>query len=161
RRRHGGERARQGLDLHRAPAGRRAGAGGSFAKSVSAMSGSRKREARGRRVRSTKTKKRTRAGASPLPRAELEKRLAARARELARAREEQAAPAEVLRIVWSSPGALEPVFQAMLTDATRLCDARFGVLFRFEGGAAKMMSALGVPPAFAEFVQRGAHRPGP
>src|SRR5262249_22199442 len=74
---------------------------------------------------------------------------------------ERAASAGGLRFMATPAGALEPVFQAMLADATRLCDARFGVLFRFEGGAARMVSALGVPPSFAEFMQRGAHRPGP
>ena len=40
---------------------------------------------------------------------------------------------EVLKVISSSPGALEPVFQAMLENATRICDAQFGVLFRYGG----------------------------
>ena len=57
---------------------------------------------------------------------------------------------------------LEPVFQAMLANATRICDANFGMLFsEFEDGAVSAAAMFGVPPAFAEFWQRGPQRPGP
>ena len=75
--------------------------------------------------------------------------------------EQQTATSEVLGIISSSPGALEPVFQAMLANATRICEANFGALFRFEDGAVRAAAMLGVPPAFAEFWQRGPQRPGP
>jgi hypothetical protein len=61
----------------------------------------------------------------------LECRLAQAQRELTEAREQLAATSEVLRVISSSPGELEPVFQAMLERATRICEAHFGVLFRF------------------------------
>jgi hypothetical protein len=85
----------------------------------------------------------------------------ARTAELSEALEQQTATSEVLRVISSSPGNLEPVFQAMLANATRICEANFGVLFRFKGGAVEAAAMVGVPPAFAEFWQRGAQRPGP
>jgi signal transduction histidine kinase len=48
----------------------------------------------------------------------------------------------------------------MLANAIRICDANFGALFRFEDGVAAAAAMLGVPPAFAEFWQRGPYRPG-
>src|SRR5256886_1327299 len=85
----------------------------------------------------------------------------ARTRDLSEALERQTATSEVLRVISSSPGELEPVFQAMLANATRICGAKFGNLIRFEGGAARIVSKLGIPPAFAEFLQSKPHRPGP
>src|SRR5215470_3576587 len=72
--------------------------------------------------------------------------------------EREKATAEVLRVISSSPGELEPVFQAMLGNAVRICEASFGVLLRFEGGVWRSAAMLGVPPAFAEFWQRGLQR---
>jgi signal transduction histidine kinase len=101
------------------------------------------------------------------PAADLQKQLDGRTRELAEARkhlaealEQQTATSEVLRVISSTPGELEPVFEAMLVNAVRLCEASFGMLFRFEGGAWQAVAMLGVPPAFAEFWQRGPQRPG-
>ena len=92
---------------------------------------------------------------------DLQEQLKRQARELEEARSERAALAEVLRVISSSSGDLDPVFQAMLANAVRLCEASFGMLFRFEGGAWQAVAMLGVPPAFAEFWQRGPQRPGP
>jgi signal transduction histidine kinase len=91
---------------------------------------------------------------------ELEERVEALARELGEALEQQMATSEVLRIISSSPGELELVFQTMLANAIRICDANFGALFRFEDGAASAAAMLGVPPAFAKFWQGGPYRPG-
>src|SRR5207253_7510912 len=84
-----------------------------------------------------------------------------RTRELSEALEQQTATSEVLGVISSSPGDLEPVFQAMLANATRICEANFGVLFRFKGDAVEAAAMVGVPPAFAEFWERGPQRPGP
>jgi GAF domain-containing protein len=80
--------------------------------------------------------------------------------ELRESLQQQTATADVLKVISSSPGELEPVFNAMLTNATRICEANFGMLFRFEDGAWRAAAMLGVPPAFAEFWQRGPQRPG-
>jgi transcriptional regulator with GAF, ATPase, and Fis domain len=68
--------------------------------------------------------------------------------------EQQAATSEVLQVISRSPGDLEPVFQAMLANATRLCEAKFGILFRYEGGLFHPTASLDVPPAFADFLKR-------
>src|SRR5450759_5105040 len=84
----------------------------------------------------------------------------ARTRELTEALEQQTATSEVLRVISSSPGELGPVFEAMLANAVRICEANFGVLFRFNGDASEAAAMFGVPPAFSEFWQRGPQRPG-
>jgi GAF domain-containing protein len=85
----------------------------------------------------------------------------ARTRELTDALEQQTATSEVLKIISSSPGDLQPVFNAMLENATRMCDAYFGILYRFANGAFQAVTLRGAPPAFAEFQQREPIRPGP
>jgi len=73
--------------------------------------------------------------------------------------EQQTAASQVLQVISNSTGELEPVFQAILASATRTCDAKFGLLYRIENGAARIISKLGIPPAFAEYLKRGPHRP--
>jgi GAF domain-containing protein/anti-sigma regulatory factor (Ser/Thr protein kinase) len=73
--------------------------------------------------------------------------------------ERQTATSEVLQIISSSPGELKPVFEAMLANATRLCEAEFGILFRVKDGAAVPVATLGVPETFMELVQRSPLRP--
>src|SRR4029079_5065248 len=75
--------------------------------------------------------------------------------------EQQAATSEVLKVIGSSPGDLEPVFNTMLANATRICEANIGLLFRYEDGAYTAMATLGVTPAYAASLNRGAIRPGP
>src|SRR4029077_6644658 len=109
---------------------------------------------RGRKLRSTGTKAAARVSNGPNSLVELKKQLEERTRELAEAREQQTATSEVLRVVSSSPGELEPVFQAMLENATRICGAKFGILFRYEGGMFHPAAMANVPPAFADFLDR-------
>jgi GAF domain-containing protein len=74
--------------------------------------------------------------------------------------EQQTATSEVLQVISSSPGALEPVFQSMLANATRICEAKFGVLYRFEGGAFHPAAMLNAPAPYADFVwSRGRFLP--
>jgi signal transduction histidine kinase/CheY-like chemotaxis protein len=84
----------------------------------------------------------------------------ARTRELSEALEQQTATSEVLGVISSSPGELEPVFQAMLANAVRICEAKFGTLYLREGDAFRAAALHNAPPAFVEFWQRGPHRPG-
>jgi GAF domain-containing protein len=75
--------------------------------------------------------------------------------------ERQTATSEVLDVISRSPGDLEPVYQAILDNATRICEAKFGVLNLHENGALRMGAMHNVPTAFAEWLrgQRGAYKP--
>jgi two-component system, NtrC family, sensor kinase len=84
-----------------------------------------------------------------------------RTRELTESLEQQTATSQVLQVISSSPGELEPVFQTMLSNATRICEANFGALFRFEDGAVRAAAMLNVPRSYAEFWQHGLRRPDP
>jgi signal transduction histidine kinase len=70
----------------------------------------------------------------------------ARTRDLTESLEQQTATSEVLGVISSSPGELEPVFQTMLTNAVRICEGKFGVMFGFANGAFRALSSLGAPP---------------
>ena len=81
--------------------------------------------------------------------------------ELRESLEQQTATSEVLKVISSSQGDLDPVFQAMLENAVRICDASFGMLFRVKDELVSAAAMVGVPPQFAEFWRRGPQRPGP
>jgi two-component system, NtrC family, sensor kinase len=85
----------------------------------------------------------------------------AQKRELSDSLEQQTATSEVLRVISSSPGTLDPVFDAMLANAVRICEATFGVLSLWQGDAFHVRALHNVPPAFGEFAQRAPLRPGP
>src|SRR5215813_8366146 len=85
---------------------------------------------------------------------ELEQKLEARTRELAEAVEQQAATSEVLRVISSSPGELGPVFQTVLANAVRICQAKFGALFLSEGDVFRNVALHDAPPAYAEGRRR-------
>jgi two-component system NtrC family sensor kinase len=90
------------------------------------------------KIRHRKTPKAERSTTSKTARAkssvaDLHKQLERQARELEEARQQQAASSEVLHIISASPGALTPVFKAIVESAVDLCGARFGAVFRMEG----------------------------
>jgi GAF domain-containing protein len=68
--------------------------------------------------------------------------------------EQQTATSEVLKVISSSPGELEPVFNAMLANAVRICEAKFGTMLRAEEGGYRVVAMHGPPPAYAEERRR-------
>src|SRR5262249_376270 len=78
----------------------------------------------------------------------------ARTREVTEALERQTATSEVLGVISSSPGELEPVFQAMLANAVRICEAKFGNLLLYDGKAFRFAAMHGAPPAWHELRRR-------
>jgi len=95
------------------------------------------------------------------PAAGKETNVARLTRERNEALEQQTATSEVLKVISSSPGGLEPVFQAMLENAVRICGAKFGNLWLREGDAFRIGAMLETPAAYADYLRRGPHRPGP
>jgi signal transduction histidine kinase len=82
--------------------------------------------------------------------ADLEKKVELRTQELSESLEQQTATSEVLQVISSSPGDLQPVFEAMLENATRICDAKFGTLFLSEGDGYRTAALYGASPEFVE-----------
>jgi two-component system, NtrC family, sensor kinase len=85
-----------------------------------------------------------------------------RTTDLTESLQQQTATSEVLRVVSSSPGDLEPVFQAMLENAVRICEAKFGTLFRFEGDAYRAVATHNAPQELMdEYGRHGLRQPTP
>jgi two-component system, NtrC family, sensor kinase len=122
----------------------------------------------GRKLRSSGTKAGKRVARKRQPRANLQHQLEACRRELADAREQlsealeqQTATSEVLGVISSSPGELEPVFQAMLANAVRICEAKIGTLYLREGDGFRTVATQNAPPAYVEARTRELIRPPP
>src|SRR5262249_648095 len=117
---------------------------------------------RGRKLRSTGAKTRARVDNGPNSLIELKKQLEARTRELAEALAQQTATSEGLEVISRSAGEVEPVFETILANATRLCEAKFGILYLCEGEAFRAVALHGVPLAYAEERRREpVIHPGP
>jgi class 3 adenylate cyclase len=84
--------------------------------------------------------------------ADLHERVDALTRELKEAREQQTATSEVLQVISSSPGELQPVFETMLANATRLCEANFGFLHLYENGLFRIGAMHNAPSAFVRAI---------
>ena len=87
--------------------------------------------------------------------------LTERTSNLTEALEQQTATSEVLQVISSTPGDLQPVFATMLENAVRICDATFGNIYRWDGEALHMLASHNTPPAFAEDRRRSPYRPYP
>ena len=98
--------------------------------------------------RPTKARNTPTAQVSP---ADLQEQLDRRTRERDEALEQLAATSEVLQVISSSPGKLEPVFEVMLENALRICEAKFGTLYLCDGGALRPVAdTQRAPPAYKE-----------
>ncbi len=85
-----------------------------------------------------------------------------RTTDLTDALEQQTATSDVLQVISSSPGELQPVFDTLLANATRLCEANFGMLNLYENGAHRIGAMHNTPPAFRDArLREPLHRPGP
>jgi GAF domain-containing protein len=83
-----------------------------------------------------------------------------RTTDLTESLEQQTATSEVLRVISSSPGDLQPVFDALLANATRLCEASYGAMWLGEGDGLRAVSLFGaLPKAYLEQLQRATVSP--
>ena len=115
-----------------------------------------------RRPSSTSAAKARKASPAQASAADLQEKLGLRTRELDDALEQQTATSEVLKVISSSLGDLQSVFQAILKNATRICEAKFGILYRCEGDALRTVATHDAPQSFVEERQRNPLvRPNP
>ena len=83
--------------------------------------------------------------------------LTERTADLTEALEQQTATSEVLQVISSSPGVLQPVFATMLEKAVVICEAGFGDIYRWDGDALRLVANHNTPPAFAEERKRSQY----
>jgi two-component system NtrC family sensor kinase len=92
--------------------------------------------------------------------ADLRRTIAELRAQLDAAQAREAATAEVLQVINSSPGELAPVFDAMLEKALHLCGAAFGILHLYDGADIRTVAHRGLSPDYAQFLSGTPHRPG-
>jgi signal transduction histidine kinase len=92
--------------------------------------------------------------------ADLESKVEQRTAELSESLQQQTATAEVLRVISGSPGELTPVFDAMLNNVTRLCEAKFASLYLFDESGSHMVASINLPKAYDDW-RRSASGQGP
>ena len=90
--------------------------------------------------------------------ARLVNELRQRTTDLTESLEQQTATSEVLQVIGSSPGDLQPVFSKMLENAVRICDAKFGNVYRWEDGVGHLVATHNTPAAFAQERRRAPFR---
>jgi two-component system, NtrC family, sensor kinase len=118
----------------------------------------RRQAVRGSPTRSKVPKKAKRAPAD----VDLKKENATLRRELTEALERQTATSEVLQVISSTPGDLEPVFQSLLENATRVCGAEFGTMNLVQRDIVRLVALYNVPPAYVDALgQSRTFRPHP
>jgi signal transduction histidine kinase len=93
--------------------------------------------------------------------ADLEHKVEQRTAELSESLEQQTATSEVLEVISSSPGELEPVFRKMLENAARVCGANFGTMNLWDGEKYNIVADHNIPPEFSAFRQRTPIFPQP
>ena len=81
--------------------------------------------------------------------------------ELRESLQQQTATTDVLTVISSSPGELQTVFETMLRNAVRICDAKFGNIYRWDGDSLRLVAAHNTPLALAESRRSSPFRPGP
>ena len=82
-----------------------------------------------------------------------------RTTDLTESLEQQTATSEVLKVISSSPGELKPIFDVMLANAVRICDAKFGTMFRYDNEAFDPVAEFGLPLPLADFHPTNADIP--
>ncbi len=86
--------------------------------------------------------------------------LQSRNRDLTEALEQQTATSEILRVISSSPTDVQPVFQTILANAVRLCEAQNGAVFRFDGEVFRAVVWNNISPALQAYIENTPIRPG-
>src|SRR5260370_11353745 len=87
------------------------------------------------------------------------KALESRNRELTETLEQQTATSEILRVISSTPTDVQPVFDTIAASATRLCDALYGLVFRFDGEIITLVAEHGSTPAGMDVLRRAYPAP--
>ena len=85
----------------------------------------------------------------------------AKTSDLTESLQQQTATSEVLEVISSTPGELEPVFRKMLETATRVCGATFGSMALVEGDVIRRVASHNVPFRYADAPDRQMFRPHP